>query len=242
MPQFGLDSGYQWYLYTQGINLSGKLRAMTLLPTTRRRRTRAESAAETRERLLEAAETVIRHSGYHGASLDEVAAVAGFTKGAVYAAFDSKADLFLALLARRTEARIAEFHAVLAQVSDPAAAVVEVARRFATTFVGERDWWTSVIEFMTVVARSEPLRARYAVHHDASREAIAGIFEHWALERGLTLGLPPRQLGTLALALWNGLTLEALIAPAEVPCGLFVDAQLALLRGTTVTPGPPAWT
>ena len=51
----------------------------------------------TREHLLEAAASCSPATGYHGASLDEVAAAAGFTKGAVYSNFKSKEDLFLAL-------------------------------------------------------------------------------------------------------------------------------------------------
>jgi AcrR family transcriptional regulator len=53
---------------------------------------------QTRELLLEAAAKVLSERGYHGASLDEVASVAGFTKGAVYSNFKNKEDLFLALL------------------------------------------------------------------------------------------------------------------------------------------------
>src|SRR5580698_7421916 len=52
---------------------------------------------QTREHLLAAAAEVFAARGFHGASLDEVAAVAGFTKGAVYSNFKNKEDLFLAL-------------------------------------------------------------------------------------------------------------------------------------------------
>src|SRR5271168_2584331 len=52
---------------------------------------------QTREHLLAAAAQVFGERGFHGASLDEVAAVAGFTKGAVYSNFKNKEDLFLAL-------------------------------------------------------------------------------------------------------------------------------------------------
>src|SRR5271166_4734292 len=53
---------------------------------------------QTREHLLQAAAQVFAERGFHGASLDEVAAAAGFTKGAVYSNFKNKEDLFLALL------------------------------------------------------------------------------------------------------------------------------------------------
>src|SRR5271166_5767661 len=56
---------------------------------------------QTREHLLQAAAQVFAERGFHGASLDEVASVAGFTKGAVYSNFKNKEDLFLALLESR---------------------------------------------------------------------------------------------------------------------------------------------
>src|ERR1019366_10573898 len=52
---------------------------------------------QTRDYLLSAAERVFAERGFHAASLDEVAAVAGFSKGAVYSNFKNKEDLFLAL-------------------------------------------------------------------------------------------------------------------------------------------------
>src|SRR5476649_1930069 len=63
--------------------------------------------AMTRRHLLEAAAIVFARDGFHGATLDDVAATAGFTKGAVYSNFKSKDDLFLALLDDRIERQFA---------------------------------------------------------------------------------------------------------------------------------------
>jgi AcrR family transcriptional regulator len=60
---------------------------------------RAETKEQTHRRLLDAAERVFLKMGYQGATLDSIAADAGFTKGAVYWHFDSKEALFLELLA-----------------------------------------------------------------------------------------------------------------------------------------------
>ena len=59
---------------------------------------RSARNAQTRERLLEAAARVYARGGFGGATLDEVAAEAGFTKGAVYGHFGSKENLLVALL------------------------------------------------------------------------------------------------------------------------------------------------
>jgi AcrR family transcriptional regulator len=57
---------------------------------------------ETRELLLHAAEKIFVRDGYEGAELGEIAALAGRTKGAIYAHFKSKEDIFLALVEHHT--------------------------------------------------------------------------------------------------------------------------------------------
>src|SRR5260370_11763687 len=75
---------------------------MSLEPLTPQRRREM-----TRQHLLEAAAIVFTRNGFHGSTLDEVAATAGFTKGAVYSNFKSKDELFLALLDERVERQFA---------------------------------------------------------------------------------------------------------------------------------------
>ncbi|GIW12768.1 MAG: hypothetical protein KatS3mg062_0207 [Tepidiforma sp.] len=56
-----------------------------------------ERRARTRRLLLEAARGVVSERGYEGASLDAIAAAARLSKGAVYAHFATKLDLYLAV-------------------------------------------------------------------------------------------------------------------------------------------------
>ena len=55
-------------------------------------------AAQRREVILGAAEEVFGRSGYHGASLDEIAHAAGVSKALIYEHFASKRDLHASLL------------------------------------------------------------------------------------------------------------------------------------------------
>src|SRR5947208_10158211 len=96
--------------------------------------TREQSKAHTRERLLEAARSVFASSGFHGAAVEEIAAEAGFSTGALYSNFDGKEDLFLALMERELEENAREItQAVMARAS--------VAERAAG---GARQWMTMV--------------------------------------------------------------------------------------------------
>jgi AcrR family transcriptional regulator len=53
------------------------------------------TAADTRERLLQAAAEVFAARGYDGTRVADIAAAAGMSKGAMYAHFSSKADLLV---------------------------------------------------------------------------------------------------------------------------------------------------
>src|ERR1700684_2339871 len=67
------------------------------------RMTREQSRAHTRDRLLTAARRVFARSGFHGASVEEIASEAGFSTGALYSNFDGKEDLFLVLMEREID-------------------------------------------------------------------------------------------------------------------------------------------
>jgi AcrR family transcriptional regulator len=204
---------------------------MTTSQTTHRRLSRTEAKAETRRRLLDTAEAVFGRAGYHGASIDQVATEAGFTKGAIYSAFESKADLFLALLVERVTGRREEIESALAGTDSVDDFVAEVARRFGSSVVAEKDFWAALIEFMSVVGRDPELRDRFSAHHDESRDAVADSIRNWASRAGEAPALEPRRLATCVLALSNGLTLEGLLSPDDVDTQLYVEAHLAMLRG-----------
>ena len=68
----------------------------------------AEQSERNRGLVLAAARRVFLARGYHGATLEQIADEAGFSKGVVYSQFESKADLFLGLLEARISERAAE--------------------------------------------------------------------------------------------------------------------------------------
>src|SRR3984885_1919471 len=73
----------------------------------RRRRTQAERRDETRSALLASADRAFARDGFHASSVDAIADDAGYSKGAVYARFGGKDDLFLDVLEARFDQRLA---------------------------------------------------------------------------------------------------------------------------------------
>jgi AcrR family transcriptional regulator len=159
--------------------------------------TREESKQQTRDAVLAAARDVFARDGFHGATLERVAEEAGFTKGAVYSAFDSKADLFLAVY----EARVAERMERLDMA-------VEDWQRIMRT---ERSWTAALTEFWVHASRDPGLRERFAAAHRSWRRALGAIIEAAAAAEGRTLPLPAEKIAVAMMALGNGLALELML-------------------------------
>ena len=91
----------------------------------RTRLTRAESRQRTRDQLIDSAAKVFAERGYHAASIDEIAEDAGFSKGAVYANFPTKEQLFLAVMDRQQKLQQQSFQAMADPETPPSDAMAE---------------------------------------------------------------------------------------------------------------------
>jgi AcrR family transcriptional regulator len=194
-----------------------------------RRLSRTESKDLTRRRLLDAARAVFLRHGFHATTVDMVAEEAGFTKGAVYSAFASKADLFLALYEERTERRAAQ----AASIATVAGARVEEATSdaWAEVLRRERPWLLVLLEFWIFAARDDALRARFASIHARYRAHVARAIAADAAASGRTLPLAPELLALCHMALGNGFALETFRDPALKAGDIYARAARALARG-----------
>ena len=186
------------------------------------RPTRAERTAQTRAELLAAAERHFFVHGYHGTTLDDIAEDAGYTKGAVYSTFKSKAGLFLALFDEVMERRLDELRELLAPHGDDESRSRALGRRP----VDERNaqFLLLAIEFWTHAAREPAVLEEFSARYRRFRASLT------------ELGPPDSDLGgerwaIVTLALANGLALERLIDPAGVPSDLMGAVQSRIARG-----------
>lgn len=120
---------------------------------------------ETQARLLDAAEEVFVRDGYEAAQLDEIAARAERSKGAVYTHFRSKEDLFLALFEHRTQAYVERLLASLRQCQSREQSIAAF-RDFYMGLVADRTWPILTLEFKL-----------FALRHPESKERLRHAFE-----------------------------------------------------------------
>jgi AcrR family transcriptional regulator len=120
---------------------------------------------ETQARLLAAAEEVFVRDGYEAAQLDEIAARADRSKGAVYTHFKSKEDLFLALFEHRTTSYIDRLVSSLRKCTGRKQSL-EAFREFYVSLVHDRTWPLLTLEFKL-----------FALRHPESKERLRKVFE-----------------------------------------------------------------
>jgi AcrR family transcriptional regulator len=166
---------------------------------------------DTHARLLKAAEEVFVRDGYEGAQLDAIASAAGRTKGAVYAHFKNKEDLFLALFEQRTKEHVSRLLGMMEDCADQRQRLAAF-REFYVQLAHNRTWPVLDLEFKL-----------FAIRHPQSKERLRKAFEmskpakddeHYAQMFG---PLTPKQredvdLSVLALGpIISGLMLESYI-------------------------------
>jgi AcrR family transcriptional regulator len=168
--------------------------------------------------------------GYDRASLDEVAAAAGLTKGAVYSSFAGKDELFYALMEERIAERLALVAAAAERQLTPQQLTSASGDGLAELVSTQGDWHLLFIEFWARAVRDPKLREEFAHHRRAVRELIARFLEQQASQAGVELPAPADQLAVAVLALSNGLAIEQLADPDTADGSTFATILGLLLN------------
>jgi AcrR family transcriptional regulator len=196
--------------------------------------------AQTRARLLKAAGEVFAERGYDRASLEDVVAAAGLTKGAVYSSFASKDELFYALMRERISERLE----LVAEAAERQATVEDITRdaggALAKLISSQVDWQLLFIEFWARAVRDPDLRKEFARERRAARGLIARVLEERATEAKIDLPAPAEQLAVAVLALSNGVAIEHLADPDTVDASTFGVVLGLLLDGLLIPSAPDA--
>jgi AcrR family transcriptional regulator len=209
------------------------------------RRTRAarEQGRETRDELLAAALRVFANRGYQQAGVDEIAAAAGYSKGALYWHFSGKEDLLLALLEERIDAPTRETVALLESVPPERDMSVEAGREFARRLTTERDAVLLEREYWSLAIRDPELRARYAERQTELRGALARALEARARHLGTPdLPMPAEDVARVVMTIIGGLAVDELIEPGSVRPEVVAETLALVYAGLVARAEGPAAT
>jgi AcrR family transcriptional regulator len=204
-----------------------------------RRLTREEKRAQTRERLLEAAERVFLRRGLQGSSVEEITAEAGFTRGAFYSNFKSKDELFVELLQTRVYRQYAQMvEEAQEQPGTPRERLRWGIERVRDVQAGEEGRWLFRLwlECLTQAARDEEFRKLAATFWSGNRAVLAEQTKGAFKEIGRKPPLPANQIATAMIALDVGLAVQHLVDPEAVPLDFYLPL-FDLLIGEMVDTG-----
>jgi AcrR family transcriptional regulator len=170
----------------------------------------------TRSLLIRAAEKIFARDGFEAAKLEEIAADAGYTRGALYANFQNKEDLFFALLEEEISSRIEKVRSKMDKLRSPAAKL-SALRAFLLDTCLDRRWSLLALEFKLFAVRHPQVRARLAAMNRRFVRSRVSILT--SVMQGLGRQLPAiaSAVGVSLSALTNSLTLEHMLDRAAMP-------------------------
>jgi AcrR family transcriptional regulator len=193
---------------------------------------RDEQKALTRKRFIDAAESVFARSGYHGASVGEIAREAGATTGALYSNFAGKEELFLALFEERIATDVGEYSEIVTSGSTLEEQARGAGDRWMEILRERPDYFPLLIEFWSYAIREPELRARlatrFATLRSGSADVAAAAAERWGLSADAAEA--GEHLGLFINALGNGLALEKLVDPDSVPDSIYGEFLALIFR------------
>jgi AcrR family transcriptional regulator len=201
---------------------------MALEPLTPERRRQ-----QTRDYLLQAASQVFAERGFHGASLDQVAAAAGFTKGAVYSNFKNKEDLFLALLEAIQEREMEALRATI-ESSDvpPEARLPDFVSliRAQTSDLG-RNWDVLYQEFAIYAMRNPSAREKLAEFDAMTIGRVAELIDTERARQGVEPLENSAHVARIITALFRGISVMRALNPDDVDDDFLATTMSFLAAG-----------
>ena len=196
-------------------------------------KTQAERTAETRTRLIEAAEKIFARDGFQAAKLEEIASEAGYTRGALYANFEGKEELFIALIGHETERRMAAAQRVVSNLTSQSSSQTARYQALKAGYLQSmtnQTWNVLFIEFKLFVLRHPDLKAQVTEMQTKAFATVAKTLEQIFACSDSKAPVSPLAAGMALGALANTLGIDLMIGDAlsekekEKLLNLFYDA------------------
>ena len=201
------------------------------------RLTRKQKQEQTRSCLMKSAARVFARRGMSGASIDEVAEDAGYTKGAFYANFKSKEELFLAMLDESFSERIAETDRAFSTDESPPAQARHSAAEFARAMRSDPDKSRLGFEFAAHAMRSEPFREELLTRFTTLRGRMEAIFRRRLEDLGLEPVVALDRMVLMIIAMAEGWKIWQMLDPEVVDDAMLEEMMEIFVTGFGVMSG-----
>ncbi len=179
------------------------------------RLTREQSRDQTRQRLLDAAQSIFLSKGFVAASVEDISEQAGYTRGAFYSNFSSKSELFLQLLKRDHENVMADMRAIFEGGESRSQMEARVLDYYSAHF-RENDCFLLWMEGKLQAARDPDFRVGFVACLRELRAATTEYIRQFSAQVGTPLPLPAEQLAVGLLALSDGMQFSVAFDPQAV--------------------------
>lgn len=196
---------------------------------------------KTRDRLLEAALDVFAEVGVDAAPVELIAERAGFTRGAFYSNFDSKAELFMALAERENTKRLEQVHVGIETVlpdmptemfggtlDQKHSAVTETVAAFLRLQGDDRQWCLIEAEFRMQALRNPEFGRYFAEYNQAMLERLGTVLVDALGALGMRLAIEPLTAARMIVSTYHSFAEEALMTGAEAPTHDNPDLQASI--------------
>ncbi len=196
------------------------------------RMSRAESQARTRQLLLKSAEEVFAKRGFTAATIEEISEAAGFSRGAFYANFADKSEIFLAIVEARQEQDFGELAERIEATADED--MLDVMYEWFSRTLVHSPLWRAVNEFKLAVRDQPALRRRLAALDAADVDLSARMLADYCRRSGVTLKVAPETFAGMVTALTGGYANRLAVNPKGVnpqEIGLALEALWTALSG-----------
>jgi AcrR family transcriptional regulator len=199
------------------------------------RLTRKEQQERTRDALIRAGARAVAERGLQGASIDEIARDAGFTKGAFYANFANKDALVLAILDRHFSTAIEDVDDAVASNDAVADQARDAGLKFADQMASDPAWGRVFLELVGHASRDDAFRRELLARLQPLRDRVAAVFAQRAEDLGLASAHSPAQIAQMTSTMAGGVAIQRLIDPEGVPEDLFATMLVLFFAGLQAT-------
>lgn len=199
---------------------------------------RADSQRQTRAALLQAARQEFSQRGFLAASLERIAAAAGYTRGAIYKNFTDKYDLFHAVLTDWTTRQTGTLADDLAAAADGTPQLDALEKWFEDYLVPQA-FAAAYTEFSAAATTRPEARDKLVQHQRSVLIAVTTMIENYCTRARITLPIPAEHFAAMVAALATGLANQRKLDPTAVPANLYSGALTYLWNGM-LTGEPPS--